>query len=99
MTSEPELEIVMPLLPVRSRGGPFPDDAYICGFEMGLLDMQLGQMPTRDLPSRPIHVENRDQADLIAMRHGYLASFTETDVDGWVHLRIRRSRSERGQEA
>lgn len=93
---EEQYELVMPLLPVASRGGPFDDVAYVCGFEMGLLDMQLGQGPTVCLPDRPIHEQNREQADLLAMRHGYLAEFSDTEVEGWIHLRITRPRPDGG---
>jgi hypothetical protein len=63
----------MPFLPVTSRGGPFPDDAYVCGYEAGRLDSFLASMSSSlDLPNDMLlHEENAEQADLIAMRHGF----------------------------
>lgn len=85
-------DLLMPFLPVRSKGGPYDDDAFVAGYEMGLLDMQLVSKPPPDLlPNRAIHIENRGQADLIAMRHGFVAEFDAADVDGWVYLRIREA--------
>jgi hypothetical protein len=79
-------ELVMPFLPVQSKGGPHDDAAYVAGYEMGLLDAQLGNSEYDQ--GRAIHGENREQADLIAMRHGYLAEFTNDSGDGWVHMKV-----------
>lgn len=85
-------EIVMPFLPVQSNGGPHDDDAYVAGYEMGLLDAQLGG--TVYDQGRAIHTENRDQADLIAMRNGFTADFTDEEIPGWVCMSVRRSVSD-----
>jgi hypothetical protein len=82
-------DLVMPFLPVRSKGGPHDDDAYVAGYEMGLLDAQLSRS-TFD-QGRAIHGENREQADLIAMRHGYLGEFTNDNGDGWVCMKVHQS--------
>lgn len=84
---DPHPELVMPFLPVQSRGGPHDDAAYTAGYEMGLLDAQLVLRP-EVLPNYPIHTENREQADLIAMRHGYRAEFAPTEAVEWLQLRI-----------
>lgn len=80
---EPEHGLVMPFLPVASKGGPFDDAAYAAGYEMGLLDALLGHAYTFGHPSRVIRTENRAQADLLAMRHGWRITFHEHD-DEWV---------------
>lgn len=82
-------DLVMPFLPVQSNGGPHDDAAYVAGYEMGLLDAQLGR--TEFDQGRAIHGENREQADLIAMRHGYTGEFTNDGGDGWVHMKIHQS--------
>ncbi len=84
---EPEYGLVMPFVAVRSKGGPYDDEAYCAGYEMGRLDAILD----RDDPHvEPLTIlaDNREQADLIAMRHGYIAEVTESDVVGWAHLRV-----------
>jgi len=80
-------DLVMPFLPVQSNGGPHSDDAYVAGYEMGLLDAQLGKSEFEQ--GRSIHAENREQADLIAMRHGYISEFTSDDGTGWVCMKVR----------
>jgi hypothetical protein len=77
---EGEYGLVIPFLPVASKGGPYDDEAFVAGFEMGRLDEVLrsrlgaliqplgigtGRIETM------IHTPNAAQADLIAMRHGY----------------------------
>lgn len=37
----PDAELIMPFLPVKSKGGRFDDDAYTAGYEMGVLDARL----------------------------------------------------------
>ncbi|MFV8317145.1 hypothetical protein [Mycobacterium sp. 23] len=82
-------DLVMPFIPVQSKGGPYDDDAFVAGYEMGLLDAQLsGSTFTQ---GHAIRAENQHQADLIAMRHGYVAEFTTTEeAPGWVCMKTRR---------
>lgn len=61
--------LVMPFVTVASKGGPHDDDAYVAGYEMGKLDVELLTM--LDPFEREIHTENLPQADLLAMRHGW----------------------------
>lgn len=82
-------DLVMPFLPVQSRGGPHDDDAFVAGYEMGLLDAQLGRSEFDQ--GRAIRADNREQADLIAMRHGYTGEFTSDDGTGWVHMKIHQA--------
>jgi hypothetical protein len=73
--SEPEddsYHLVMPFVAVVSRGGPFEDDSYVAGYEMGLLSAALGMQPATFRTT--IHAGNRAQADLLAMKHGYTMS-------------------------
>jgi hypothetical protein len=90
MSSEGEndWELVMPFLPIRSKGGPHDDSAYVAGYQMGLLDAELSGSVFKQ--GRAIAVENRDQADLIAMRHGFIAEFSTEDIPGWVCITLRR---------
>jgi hypothetical protein len=79
-------ELEMPFLPVISNGEPYDDDAYVAGFEMGRLDKEL-ETGGAFGNGQPIHVENREQADLIAMRRGYTAEFTD-EQNGWVCMSV-----------
>lgn len=87
-----EYGLIMPFLPVQSKGGPYADDAFVAGYQMGLLDAQLGGSIYDQ--GRAVYVANRQQADLIAMKHGFVAEFTDEEVEGWVCMTLRRSVTE-----
>jgi hypothetical protein len=89
VTEQPPVELVMPFLPVTSKGGPFDDHAYTAGYEMGLLDALLGHAYSFGRQHRTIRVENREQADLLAMRHGWRTAFFEHDNE-WVGVEFVR---------
>jgi hypothetical protein len=82
--TDDEYALVMPFLPVQSKGGPHDDDAYTAGYEVGLLDALLGHAYTFGRVHRVLRTDNQKQADLLAMRHGWRATFHEQDVPGWV---------------
>lgn len=67
-----EYGLVMPFVAVASKGGPYGDDAYTAGYEMGILDATLAAKPREHQVT--IHTTNKQQADLIAMRRGYRCS-------------------------
>lgn len=79
MSGEEEVTygLVMPFVAVQSNGGPFDDLAYSAGYEMGLLDALLGDTYTFGDQPRTIRAANREQADLLAMRHGWRMTVTE----------------------
>ena len=81
---EPEHSLVMPFVVVASKGGPYDDSAYTAGYEMGLLDAALAAAPARH--EATVHAANATQADLIAMRHGYVCHFTISgEFPDWTH--------------
>lgn len=86
---ETEYGMVMPFLPVRSKGGPHNDDAFVAGYEMGLLDAEL-EAAHYSVYEKTIHEGNAAQADLIAMRRGFIAEFGEPQ-GGWVSMSLRVS--------
>ncbi len=87
--------MVLPFVTVASKGGPHEDQAYTAGWEMGRLDADLGQLAqiacgrsaTLTVSMRS---DNRLQADLIAMHHGFTTSVVEcgecSDHGEWVTL-------------
>lgn len=84
--ADDEYGLVMPFLPVESRGGPYEDSAYVAGWEMGRTDAilaaaaALGLTPDTGLV---INHENRAQVDLVAMHHGFMATYEPLDEGQW----------------
>jgi hypothetical protein len=84
------LELVMPFIVCASKGGPFDDAAYVAGWEMGQLNVDLAGRPD-GVVERILHVDNVPQADLVAMRHGFQVEripVPEGDADGWACVRF-----------
>jgi hypothetical protein len=93
---DPGYGMIMPFLPVQSKGGPHDDNAWVAGYEMGQLDAMLGGAVFDQ--GQAIRRDNREQADLIAMKHGFVAEFFEYGEEHgeevreqWIMLRIRRA--------
>lgn len=87
----PEYELIMPFVVVTSVGGPYDDDAYVAGFEMGRLDAVL-QLSSRATITHQVimRTANVAQADLIAMNHRWtVAQVVELD-DGWSQIELNR---------
>jgi hypothetical protein len=86
-----EYGLVMPFVTVRSKGGPHDDESYVAGWEMGKLDTFLThQNPA--IHTDAIYADSEPQADRIAMKHGYTASFTAVG-EGWVHMELTKGAS------
>lgn len=88
MSDEPEYGLGMPFVACRSKGGPYDDDAYAAGFEAGMLYILLAAAGPDNMPHL-IHRANREQVDLIAMRHGYVTSFEDAG-DDWLSVTFTR---------
>lgn len=88
-TPEPEYELVMPFVCVTSKGGPYDDTAFCAGWHMGSLDALLAS--TRPVVHEDtIRTSCREQADLISMKHGYKATFEESEYDEWTFMSLTR---------
>jgi hypothetical protein len=84
---QPEFGLVMPFVTVQSKGGPHDDDSYVAGFQMGGLDANLKVAKTVSHSVLGlIRAENRDQADLIAMKHGFNMRITTDTGTGWLGI-------------
>lgn len=83
-----EYEMVMPFVTVTSKGGPHDDDSYTAGYAMGVLDAQILVASTfQAIVTRDVPVSSRPQADLIAMRHGYVTDVKGSDeFPDWVFM-------------
>lgn len=91
-----EYSLVMPFVTVASKGGPHDDESYTAGWEMGFLDARLHEKPV--FMELTIHATNAPQADLLAMKHGYRATITESGVDGWSFLELVATGSTEGDD-
>ncbi len=89
---ETEYEIVMPFVTVTSKGGPHDDESYVAGYAMGLLDSRLTICEAFGLDaSETIRSTSQDQAELIAMKHGYVMDIKDSEIDGWMYALFRRT--------
>ena len=78
-------ELVMPFVVTKSHGGPYDDEAFCAGYEMGLMAGRFEGQVSQNLT---IRTENVPQANLIAMKHG-LSVIAEEDHDGgWTTLTL-----------
>lgn len=83
---------VMPFLPVTSKGGPFDDQAYVAGYEMGLLCRALSDEDATEPISQVILSANVGQADLLAMRFGWhLEAVFPADDGTWTAIELLRA--------
>jgi len=98
--AEDEFELLMPLVVVRSKGGPFDDEAYTAGFEAGRLWELLGAGV--EFESRAVRTANIRQLDLIAMHFGYaLTTNGPMEVEGapgseWTEVQLTQWRGDDG---
>jgi hypothetical protein len=82
-----EYGLVMPFVVCASKGGPYDDDAFTAGYEMGSLDGLIAQGPIS--LTTTIRTASVPQADLIAMHHGYIVTERRDEDDGeWSTVRI-----------
>lgn len=86
-----EYELVMPFVLTRSNGGPFDDAAFVAGMTCGALHQELAMTAALHALPRERYIDLRfiKQADLIAMKHGYVMKAGETDgASGWQHVQF-----------
>jgi hypothetical protein len=80
----------MPFVTVTSKGGPYDDESYTAGWEMGALDrdLRLAALLGSDT-SATIRSDNLPQAELIAMAHGYLTTHEiDDETPSWALLHL-----------
>jgi hypothetical protein len=88
----PRYGLVMPFVSVTSHGGPHDDASYSAGWEMGALDALLEHQKP-GIHALTIRDTNIEQADLIAMQHGYQATVETTGVEGWLRFKLTKTQS------
>lgn len=84
MSDEEEYSLVMPFVVVTSVGGPYDDDAYVAGYEMGTLKYALDVAPEQF--TETIRTANVPQADLLAMQARWTMHVEDTGVEGWSYV-------------
>lgn len=83
---EVEYDLVMPFVVCQSRGGPYEDEAFVAGWALGQLDIELGQAAAdrRPLLNRTVRTASMPQVELLAMKHGLMAEPEESEgVPEW----------------
>lgn len=81
----------VPFVAVESLGGPYDDEAFSAGFQLGMLNMGFFIDDFPDHFCMPMFRQSVRQADLIAMRHGWCTRVHEEVDDQWVILSFFRS--------
>jgi len=87
-------ELVMPLVVVTSKGGPFDDNAYAAGWEAGAFMETLRALARAGLPASdiklhmPVRAANVPQLDLIAMDAGWAMQTDPADDGFWVYVTL-----------
>lgn len=83
---EGQFGLVMPFVVVKSKDGPYDDDAYVAGYEAGRLDARLEALPAGPVMwmiETPFRTDNVPQLDLIAMQHGFKMENLSEDTEDW----------------
>jgi hypothetical protein len=89
---EHNLELIMPFVVVQSVNGPWDDDAYAAGWEMGALDIRLRMASEADAVIHAVTIRdwNLPQLELVAMKHGVLVGeVLDRDTTGWLIVELR----------
>lgn len=69
-----DMELEMPFVVCRSKGGPYDDDAFTAGFQAGGIDQALASAAASHATSVHfpiVHTALTRQLDLIGMRWGF----------------------------
>lgn len=83
---EGSYELVMPFVCCTDHGGTYDAQSFVAGCQFQTMDTRLknGEPTVNETIFPPM----RDQADLLAMHHGYSVTFTEWD-DDWLIAEFR----------
>ena len=93
---EPGYQLVVPFVVCKSNGGPYDDEAYVAGWEMGALAARIAAARAHGLglPGLTLHRGNLPQLDLLAMQNE--AVVHEVPMEGvdeataatWAHVHL-----------
>jgi hypothetical protein len=99
-------ELLTPFVVCASNGGPYDDDAYVAGWEMGALAerLSIGVAHLGFIPPAimVIRAANVPQMELVAMSYGLVLYVLDDDdlaewglppnVDGWAQVQLQPAR-------
>ena len=69
-----DLELVIPFVIVESKGGPYQDESFVAGYQVGQIATQLEVTAAIGAPSLELPIVRRailPQLELHAMHHGF----------------------------
>jgi hypothetical protein len=90
VNDEAEYGLVMPFVVCQSEGGPYEDEAFVAGYDLGVLDTLLDAKPL--VVHRTMRSESLPQVELVAMKHGYTVRHgAPTGDDDWTFVEFLRS--------
>jgi hypothetical protein len=81
--------LIMPFVVCESQGGPYQDESFVAGYELGNLSAQLEAHPP--FIRLPLRTASMRQVDLIAMRHGYTLRQHVMPVPEWTDCEFFRN--------
>jgi hypothetical protein len=72
---QPHYELIMPFVLAKSNGGPYDDDAFQAGWDLGALDVEMKIMKTLESVPTPRYWPRAwlPQVELLCMKHGLIA--------------------------
>lgn len=84
-----EFGLVMPFVVCESQGGPYQDDSFVAGYELGMLAARLESKPA--FLRLPLRTASMRQVDLIAMRYNYSLRQHIMPIDEWTDAEFLRN--------
>jgi hypothetical protein len=87
------MELVFPFLAVQSQGGPYDDNAFVAGVQIGRIDRMLemaAAINVKRTETVTIYSTLVPQAELCGMARGFPVMTADTEDDplfaGWAHV-------------
>lgn len=81
--------LVFPFVVCESQGGPYDDESFVAGYELGLLSGRLEAQP--QFHRATLRTASMHQVDLIAMHHGYTLRSQVCPQEEWTSVDFMRS--------
>lgn len=104
MSDDEESQVMMPFVACRSNGGIYDDQAFVVGFMLGTIDMQMRLSAALNLPwGAPTAIPDGAvaQAELIAMKHKWFMHYPdilgEELVPGWTWVTFSQDPNTQGE--
>lgn len=91
---ETEYALVMPFVVCQSEGGPYEDQAFTAGWELGVLAERLSTLAAKPgvVHIATVRTPSLPQVDLLAMKEGWTLETFQEEAD-WTTVRLRHATS------